>query len=112
MTTRPPLPGGEMFQPPVPEQSMFQTLALGPSANEYQAATTDLAAGGETEGSLLTENLVGAFAQRCDRLMVLMQAGMAAPGLMRPETTLEAYYEGLRSEAWLVYWNRQRTLVR
>lgn len=112
MIRRPTLDARPTLMPALPHQSYFPVLAVGgPNGDEYQSATTDMAADGTTEGSFLTENMVGAYAQRCDRLMRLMQAGMACPALIKPEATLAAYEEGLRNEAWLIYWSKQRRLV-
>jgi hypothetical protein len=84
---------------------------MGPNVDEYQTGANAVAATHVIEDTYLVENMVGAWAQRCDTLMKFMQAGMAAPALIRGDVTLATYHEGMRSEAWLLYWNKQRRLV-
>lgn len=60
------------------------------------------------DNSLLVENMVGGFAQRCDNLMEDFQYGMQAPGLFGPAWMISTYSAGTRNENWLLWWSHMR----
>lgn len=60
------------------------------------------------EPSILVENMVGAFAQRCDNLMNDLGASQEAPGLFGPGWVVSAYEAGLMNERWMLYWSTMR----
>lgn len=81
--------------------------------NEFQRASRSATEHSSQIGmrtSVLTENMIGAYGQRCDRLMVELQVGMAHPEFMKSERMAVVYHGGVFNETWMFWWNGEREL--
>jgi hypothetical protein len=78
----------------------------------HQHVASKIAADTEWEDpSLLVENMVGAFAQRCDRLLDDMECAQRAPLLFQPMWPISVLAAGTRNEEWMMFWSTMRRAV-
>lgn len=91
-----------------------ELTARGPNMDEFQRAShaaTEHSSRIGMRTSVLVENMIGAYGQRCDRLMAELQVGLAHPALMQPEHVAALYHEGVLNETWMFWWNGEREVA-
>lgn len=74
----------------------------------YQKVAAEVAQDVFRTGSLLVENMVGGFSQRCDHLMDDLTNAMEAPGFFTGLWSLSVYEAGIRNEQWVRWWSQMR----
>lgn len=68
--------------------------------------------GWEDQSSVLVEQMVGAFAQRCDHLIEDIEACQMAPALFDPLWPITVMSAGSRNEEWMMFWSTMRKPVK
>ena len=98
------------MKPPIHDApNLFMQFAVnGPNQGEMQRGLHQSVQRNDIPTSQTVENLMGAWAQRCDRLMAEFQAALAAPLLFLPLYVIDLFNRGNDAEKWVFYWNRQR----
>jgi hypothetical protein len=79
----------------------------------HQKVANEIAVEGQWEDrAILPENMVSAFAARCDRLLEDLEAATAAPAVFQPIWPLTALAAGTRNEEWMMFWSQMRRSTR
>jgi hypothetical protein len=112
------LPLAPTYPPPqdsVPSSSGLHILRMlgGYRTPSAQVAANSVAVAKEyKDPSMLLENMVAGFAQRCDHLMADVSYANEAPAFFTPMWMVSCYEAGIRNEQWMGAWSHMRNSER